>query len=530
MGSDIVNKKSILSWFHKRIAKSKIAKFVIEYEEEFNGEVLSLDWNVTLNQVLIVIKSNSNLKLEIRDTKDWTIKTKGIIATNGNLKSASLHDNSELALLVFETSVILLSLTDYRIKKQIHREDGFLKGGFMNAGVAYVIIPALAGSVDWSYWNYEESNFQEYELERYGHYGRGAVLHPSRKLIGSCWSAYASGLLLHFAIPENGRLQYFNLGDEECYRTEYEAFAPSFNPEGDKFAFIVNPYNSGAMNIEKLCIYDLFNQQSPMFEIQLTHYREESVRETFFLGDNEYILLRKTCAVDIVDLIEMKVYRVTDNDINCIATNSNSKQFMVSIGNKIRIYHFCDSTNNVINNTDANSLRIADIFISNYSSCLKIASDEIIHISTAISALHEIPKVYVKYGFEKAEYRLDTKEVIKETLSDNTKHEVNTWFALNQKNQLSQWKENNKYKQRFQLLTPNNEVIEIFSGKRSLEPYPNIRVYYQNYEWMIDIEKKAEIDLLPVIIREQIRNWIDTNYKEIIRPWERISSAKSLKR
>lgn len=44
------------------------------------------------------------------------------------------------------------------------------------------------------------------------------------------------------------------------------------------------------------------------------------------------------------------------------------------------------------------------------------------------------------------------------------------------------------------------------------------------------IEKKAEIDLLPVIIREQIRNWIDTNYKEIIRPWERISSAKSLKR
>jgi hypothetical protein len=93
-------------------------------------------------------------------------------------------------------------------------------------------------------------------LERYDHYGHGAVLHPSGLLIGALWNASACGYLLHRVQPlSSGVLGYYEQPTIE--RSEYEDYLPAFSPDGTLLAFVVNPYRGGGTNMGRVCIYEI---------------------------------------------------------------------------------------------------------------------------------------------------------------------------------------------------------------------------------------------------------------------------------
>jgi hypothetical protein len=56
-----------------------------------------------------------------------------------------------------------------------------------------------------------------------------------------------------------------------------------------------------------------------------------------------------------------------------------------------------------------------------------------------------------------------------------------------------------------------------------MEQYPNIRIYCENSDWMINVEDRVERESLPEPIKEIVNNWIDINYQEIIEPWKNSS-------
>ncbi|KFF06665.1 hypothetical protein [Flavobacterium reichenbachii] len=506
-------------------------KFKLKYNEEFSEPVLGIDWNSSSNKILIVYGTESSIVLELK-TSNWETVSSGKLVVEQKLKGIALHDNSSYALLVFAKKSIVVNLSDYSIYRELEREDGFLNGGFAEEDTIYLTIPAVSGSVDWSFWNYNTNSFQEYELERYGNYGRGAIIHPSKKLIGACWGAYQSGFLIHHALPENNRLKYFNFGENECSRSEYEAYYPSFNAKGDKIAFIVNPYLGDQDNFEKLCVYDIENQTKELLEIQLTNTQEESVLKTYFMGQSDFILLNKTCAIDVVDFESKEIERIVDKKADCMSANIYTNEFAFSEGKILSVYTISNKREDTVYNNNA-SIEYAASFISNHFEKLRIAGDKEIKFYTAISGTDEIPKLYVKFGFEKAVYRLDTKEIIEEKLTESTKEEISSWFNLNQETELSKWKQNNVNKKKTILKLKNGSPIEIFSGKRSMEQSPNIRIYYENSDWMIDIDEIKERESLPEPINKIVNNWIDLNYKEIKKPWDNTfdnygSNAKEL--
>jgi WD40 repeat protein len=498
----------------------------LKYKESFGEPIVGLDWNLYSDRILIVRGTDTSVILEVK-TPEGITEVKGTLNTDGRLQDTSLCDSTNSALLVFEKRAVVINLQDFSVYRELEREDGFLEGGFADEDTVYITIPAMSGCVDWSFWNIKDNSFQEYELERYDHYGRGAVIHPGKKLIGACWNAYESGFLIHSVTPYKNRLRYFDFGDDECSRSEYEAFAPSFNTIGNKIAFVVNPYSGYQNNIEKLCVYDIENQKTPLHEIELTDYEKESVKETFFIGQDEFIILSKTRSVDIVDLRLLKTERIIDNEIDCIAVNSATGQFVTSTGKDLNIYSIEDKKKSEADYNNRSSIEFADSFIARHSEKLKIAGDEEIQFYTGISDTDEIPKLYVKFGYERAIYRLDTKDVIEERLSASTKTEVDNWFRLNQENKLSQWRENNGIKKMTVLKSEDGCPIEIFSGQRAMELYPNVRVYYKNSDWMINVDDPKERELLPEEIKGKVNRWIDENYQKITEPWSD-SSEKEL--
>ncbi|CAA9201270.1 hypothetical protein FLA105534_03506 [Flavobacterium bizetiae] len=502
-------------------------EFKIKYEQESPEPILGIDWNLYSNRILIAYRVESSIVLEIK-TSSLEIVSSGKLKIGDKLKKIALNDNTTYALLVFEKKSVIVRLSDYSIFCQLERNDGFLDGAFAEKNTVYLTIPASSGSVDWSFWDYVNNDFQEYELERYEHYGRGAVLHPSKKLIGACWSAYQSGFLIHSAVPENKRLKYFNFGENECSRSEYEASCPSFNTDGDKIAFIVNPYLGGQENIEKLCIYDIENQSSALIEIPLPDFKNESVLNTYFMGQSEFVLLHKRSTIDIVELESKVNHQIINREIEYLSVNPYTNQFVVSESKKLSVYSFLNKESDDFNYSILSAVDYASSFVSNHINKLKVAGDKEVHIHAAISNTDEIPKVYVKFGFERAIYRLDSKEIIEEKLSESTKLEVTNWFDLNQETQLFKWKENNNEKKKTILKSKNNSLIEIFSGQRAMEQYPNIRIYYENSNWMVDVEDIKERESLPEAINEIANNWIDLNYIEIIKPWKNTADDNNL--
>lgn len=485
---------------------------------EFPHPVLGLDWNLVSDQILIAAGTESVLTLELRTAKGEMIAT-GSLPVEGKPGSIALNDTATLALLVFDHQSLIVRLSDYTVYRQLEREVGFLGGGFAEEGRIYLTIPAPSGSVDWSFWDYEKNHYQEYELERYDHYGRGAVMHPGKKLIGACWNAYQSGFLIHSAIPENKRLKYFDFGDEECSRPEYEAFAPSFNLKGDKLAFVVNPYLGWHQNIEKLVVYDIADQAKALLEVELADSEEESVIRTYFTGNDELILLHKTAGLDVVEFGSQKITRLLDKRADCIAVNPYTCKVVVSYGNTVSVYGLYGETEPVAYTNNA-AVEYANTFISDHSDKLTIAGDQEVMIYAAVSNLNEIPKVYVKFGFENAVFRLDTGKQLEGHLEPSTQLEVDRWFNLNAEEEREKWQQNNGHKKKTVLHADNGSLIEIFSGKRAMDMHANIRVYYENRDFSIDLENDGGKESLPEAIRQQVNDWIDLNYEELTAAWK----------
>ena len=354
--------------------KNKKINFRLIYSEQYESDILAIDWNQTCNIVLVAYRKEEFLTLELKSTSDWSTLSKGRISNGEKLINVVLQDNSEFALLLFEKQAILINLSDYSFYKSIERQEGFLTGSFGEEDIIHFSIPASSGSVDWAIWNYQTGNFQEYELERYDHYGRGAILHPSKKLIGACWNAYESGFLIHLAHPENKRLKYFDFSDNQCNRPEYEAFAPSFNYEGDKIAFVVNPYLGGRKNIEKLCCYNISEQVNSLLEVELTDSKKETVRETHFLGDSQYILLNKSRAIDIIDFETGRKSRLVNHKIDNLSVNCINSKLIFSVKRNLKVLEIIGQRK--AEPTRESRMGFTNAFISRFYNNLKIVGDE----------------------------------------------------------------------------------------------------------------------------------------------------------
>lgn len=504
---------------HPNNSKNKtLIDFKIKYVLKYQEPILDLDWNAESDKILIAYGNEKAIQLELKNPEGST-EIKGSLKTESKLKSLSLNGSNH-ALLIFKQKAIVVDLQNFSITNEIKRKEGFIDGTFSHGDTIHLKIPAPSNSIDWCIWNIKSNDFQEYQLERFDHYGRGAVLHPSQKLIGACWSAYNCGFLIHTTSPVNNRLQYFDFGDKECSRPEYEAYAPSFNNRGNYIAFVVNPYVGGQKNVEKLCVYDIENQTTPITEIKLTDVEREFVKETFFILQDQFIFLHKSESLQIINLKTFKTKKILTEKVDSISVNKHTGNFVVAKGPELHIFTNDTPIKTVPNLNEKEYEDFANTFISKHKSKLRIAGDEEVHFRTAISNKDEIPKVYVEFGFEKAIYRLDTKEVIKEKLSLKSKQKVDVWFDKNQETQLSRWFKNNSTKKITKLKTKDGLLIEIFSGKKSIENFPNVRVYFRNSEWMLNLNNSIERESLPQEINEIVNKWIEVNYLEITEPWK----------
>ena len=486
------------------------------HQETYDAAVQALSWDVSGRVLLIVWGTDDKSHLEIINTQTWTSQVKGELVSKGKLQSATLNEGDALVLLVFEKEALLLNLPDFTIRYSIKREDGFLGGDFGEAGNIHFTISASSGSVDWSIWKPETNESQDYELERYDHYGRGAVLHPSKKLIGACWSAYSCGFLIHTTEPKNKRLYYFDFDEEGCDRSEYEAHAPAFNFRGDKFAFVVNPYLGGEVNIEKLCWYDISNPKAALKEADLTDFEKESVMGNHFLGQTDHIVLHKSHGLDLVDFDTGKTTRFLQGEIDFLAVNPHSPDLIYAKGKRIEVLRFEGMpTRQLPQETAANFARE---FIAEQAAKLELAGDWEVQFSVS-SEYADIPKLYVKFGFERATYRLDKVIAIKENLSHETKAKVAQWLKENREEHLKEWRTYNSDKKVIGLQSEDHQEVDIVFGNRVVRPV--VRVFFKTHEWTIDIREEEERQALPANIVKPVNDWIDQNREEILETWIR---------
>ncbi len=174
----------------------------------------------------------------------------------GNPIAIKLHPRSSHILLICENGLLVLNDISGTLIGSTRLDRAIQNGGFYpDESLVWTLPTAASACVDWGVWRYDTNVYQEYELERYDHYGRGATLHPSGRLIGACWNAYASGYLIHRIASDNRMGYYANPAPE---RSEYEAYHPAFSADGALFAMICNPFLGGfRANLGRLCIYHI---------------------------------------------------------------------------------------------------------------------------------------------------------------------------------------------------------------------------------------------------------------------------------
>ncbi len=304
--------------------------------------VLGLHWNTVANRILVVSQEGLLLKLEILHPLGGEILASTMVPVAGELKAVGLQDDLDFALLVFEQVAQIIDLRDGTTLIAFERERGFLGGEFGLNSEVHLTIPADSHCVDWCIWDYLANTSNEFRLERHDHYGRGAVLHPSKLLIGACWNAYQSGFLIHVPDPKNKRLLFYDFGKDACARPEYEAYAPTFSPDGDVFAFVANPYLGWHPNIEKLCAYRISRPNQPILEVDLADFAVESVIRTYFLGGTQYILLHKTNSLDLVDFQTGVLHRILTAEVDHVGVNPFTYEYVYATGNQITLCQLGD--------------------------------------------------------------------------------------------------------------------------------------------------------------------------------------------
>lgn len=451
------------------------------HKENLNYEVLAINWCVKSNEIILAVKNDTQIILEKREPYSWVLAEQIPIPLIENIHAIEQDDNSDQVLVVAQNMALITSWRDKSIVHKIERANGFLSGGFIDSNSVYMTLPAPSACVDWSIWDLKEGVFKAYELERQDHYGRGAIIHPSKKLIGACWNAYQSGFLLHLLPPQNDRLLYFDLKELSCNRPEYEAYAPAFSTKGDKIAFVANPYLGWHTNIEKLCLYDILSPNIPLWEIALEDYTKESVSQTYFLGNDEYVLLKNNEGIDIVKIkAPDSKERIVSSSVKLFSVNSTTNDCIMVVGTELIVFSIDDLPKQAPQHSPELSIDIANNFIEKFSSNL------------------------IEAGYPEDYY--DSTEENQCVKSTDWENEENPKFILTDK---------------------TGKEIEIFTGKHGVETYPNFRVYYNDTGWIIKINDYKPLDEIPDSIKEDVMHWMISNANEIIKPWNDINNTET---
>ncbi|KAA2240566.1 hypothetical protein F0L74_30930 [Chitinophaga agrisoli] len=336
-----------------------------------NDRIYGLHWN-TSTQPALLTGRNGKWQLTILDGETFAVSQEHTINYDFHeeIKDIALSDKLEKLLIFSKNEAIIFSFPENSIISKLRRDTGFITGGFYDDNTIWFTVPAPAGSVDWAYWDLTTGGLQVYELDRQDHYGRAAVLHPSKRLIGACFSAYASGFLLHTAQALNGQLYYANLEDDGCACREYELYAPSFSLDGGRFAVIVNQFVS-MEDQEKLCVYDMLHQSRPLLRLPLQGTAIGFTQNSYFTANGGHIILQGKTAVDIVCISGKSApstSRLSGTNAAFIAVSPVKNQFALVQGHQLCIYEITDTPAPAVDNNSANAA--ADHFLQKYEEML----------------------------------------------------------------------------------------------------------------------------------------------------------------
>jgi hypothetical protein len=346
-------------------------KITLRQKIKAEKNIKAIHWNSKSNSLITIMQNDLEVSFILYSMDTSTVEKQQRLKIFDNKQEVlycSLSDNKNLLLVIFQKKAILYSITEEVLVNEIvnNNEDysSFLGGGFLNSDIVYLKSEFIhQTSVDWCYWNYKLNEFKIYPLERHLEYGRAAILHPSKNLIGSCWSAHSCGFLIHNAIPNGDSLYFFDFKDNCIQHWEYESYAPSFNLHGDKFAFVANEYASSHANCERLCIYDI-DSNKELVKLQLPDVYDERFFHSYYVANDSYILLLSNKRlISVSTSYPYQINNLIEQNITLFDCNNEKSKFSIVVNNELLIY---DITTNITLETfsQAKAENIAESFIS----------------------------------------------------------------------------------------------------------------------------------------------------------------------
>lgn len=178
----------------------------------------------------------------------------------GEIIAITHHPDLPQILIVSSTHVFIWNYDDNCIVQIIDVGKYKLRRGdfYPNKQLVWLLTKSYSDTEnEWLIWNYETNIISQYDLElnQYGDYSRGSILHPSGELICALWSGSYCGCVLHTAHPKNESLFYFS--EPIIERGEYEAYEHCFSSDGKYVAFFTNPFLGHHENHSKICVYEI---------------------------------------------------------------------------------------------------------------------------------------------------------------------------------------------------------------------------------------------------------------------------------
>jgi hypothetical protein len=220
-------------------------------------------WHPT-NRILIAIKlDNGKLICIVFDEVNYNLTVESeteipLLFSIDDVTNLSHHSKKTLILITCKQYLIVWNYFKNDVTCSV-KTDGneFVSGGFYpESRFSWSLrLSRHRADYEWVILDVENNEYSTYTVEHEDHYSRGSTLHPSGLLIGANWNAYSCGYYVHESQPRGDHLHYFV--KPSSVRREYEAYNPCFSPNGQYFAFIVNPFLAMHQNYSKVVVYDI---------------------------------------------------------------------------------------------------------------------------------------------------------------------------------------------------------------------------------------------------------------------------------
>lgn len=288
--------------------------------------VICAAWHPSKPNLICIVISPSNetscaiLKVEKGQLTLVSETIIGPLKTPEQIRDVAHHPKLPHLLVTSDRHLLIWDYADNRLIKEIELDSFETKrGGFYadDQRAWSLSLDEHRAGHDWVIWDYSANEIHRYELEKRGHYGRGATLHPSGLLIGAAWNAYECGYFIHASAPKSGELHYYSQPAPE--RSEYEAYEPCFSPDGQRFALVVNPYVAMRKNYSRVCVYNIETA-----ELELEFYPGTSLNE----GQLQFAHEGKTLAFREIETNKFYVFNATTSKrITTLNTSSDIKYF-----------------------------------------------------------------------------------------------------------------------------------------------------------------------------------------------------------